>query len=279
MDLSIEELERRMDDLRDRMRQAGADGDQALVRELSAQLRTEQRAWERALLKPPAPPEQRRRAAKRQAGLPERAKDLAGSQEGAASLVPLREQVHHALTLLTVPAAPRLITAVHTAFFGATIHSSRFTSLTRDEKRSFESSPYARPYYLCPALTADRLAPVRGLLSISTWPIVERLVGPLSPRVHFLTAAMRVAEAVDRTEQPRPEARRLLMRFAANIPGGADAGTPQGVVAAARAELVIHEDADRETREAAVDRTGTLTDVQRLFGVRLDVIEAEEDAG
>jgi hypothetical protein len=90
---------------------------------------------------------------------------------------------------------------------------------------------------------------------------------------------MRVAEAVDRTEQPRPEARRLLMRFAANIPGGADAGTPQGVVAAARAELVIHEDADRETREAAVDRTGTLTDVQRLFGVRLGVTEAEEDAG
>ena len=44
--------------------------------------------------------------------------DQAGSS--ALSVLPLREQVHEALSLLTVPAAPRLIATVHEAFFAVT---------------------------------------------------------------------------------------------------------------------------------------------------------------
>jgi len=117
------------------------------------------------------------------------------------------------------------------------------------------------------------------LLSISTWPIAERIIGPLSPRVHFLTAAIKVAEAIARTPEPRPEALRLLARFAANIPGGADGSGPGTVIEAARAELAIHEEADRITREEAGKRAGRLTDVQRLFGVRFEVVSVVEDAG
>jgi hypothetical protein len=197
----------------------------------------------------------------------------------AASLLPLREQVHHALTLLTVPAAPRLIVAVHQAFFGASIPNARLTSLRRDEEKSFRSAPFARPYYLCPALTADRLAPSRGLLSVSTWPLVDRLVGPLSPRVHFLVSAIKIAEAIERAPEYVPEAVRLLARFAANIPGGGDGREPGTVASAARAELVIHEETDRIAREKAAKRTQRLTDVQRLFGVRLEAVSLVEDAG
>src|SRR5690606_6119777 len=125
------------------------------------------------------------------------------------SLLPVREKVHYALTLLTVPAAPRLITAVHAAIVGGDIPSTRLTSLRRDEERSFRSAPHSRPYYLCPALTFDRLAPARALLSISTWPIADRIVGPLSPRVHFLTSAIQIAKEVRRIKDPRPEAMRL----------------------------------------------------------------------
>jgi len=35
------------------------------------------------------------------------------------------------------------------------------TSLKRDEERSFRLAPYARTYYICAALSADRLAPSR----------------------------------------------------------------------------------------------------------------------
>lgn len=259
--MEIEGLERRIDDLRTRVRQAAQAGDKALVKRLRAELAKVEAAWDEALAAITA----RRRPPPREPETP------------AASLVPLREQVHHALTLLTVPAAPRLISTVHGAFFGSEVPSNRFTSLRRDEEKSFRAAPYSRPYYLCPALSADRLAPVRGLLSISTWPLAARMVGPLSLRVHFLTCAISIAEAVARATQPQPEARRLLLRFAANIPGGVDSATPAGVAAAAHEELVIHEEADRRTREEAAARAAEqLTQVQRLFGSKLGPVSIED---
>ncbi len=257
---SIEILERRIDELRTAVRVAAVAGDRVKARGLRAELRHVEEAWERALaaldVPSAAPP----------------------SLAALGSLLPVREQVHHALTLLTVPAAPRLIVAVHEAFFAGEMVSARLTSLRRDEERSFRSAPYARPYYLCPALTSDMLAPARGLLTVSTWKVAERIVGPLSPRVHFLTAAIRVADEVARLDGPHPATGRLLRRFAANIPGAGDgADTPTSVAKAARAELVIHEEADRYARDEAAGRAVRLTDVQRLFGARLGL--AGEVAG
>ena len=74
-------------------------------------------------------------------------------------LLPLREQVYEALSLLQVPAAPRLIATVHEAFFATTFSTVRLTSLRRDEERSFRTAPFTRPYYICAALTADFLTP------------------------------------------------------------------------------------------------------------------------
>jgi hypothetical protein len=265
----MDELERRMADLRSGIRNASAAGDAALSADLRRDLDKAQAAWEATLdAMTPAQPEQSPVSPASVATV---------DRTGFVVSVPLREQVHHALTLLTVPAAPRLIVAVNGAFFGTAVSSARLTSLRRDEQRSFETAPFSRPYYLCPALTADRLGPARGLLSISTWTIAERIVGPLSPRVHFLTAALKVAEAVKRTPEPRPEARRLLWRFAANIPGGMDrGGTIDGVASAARAELAIHADEDRATRETSAERARPLTDKQKLFGVPFGIADIED---
>lgn len=263
MEPSIERLETRIDELRSAVRQAVVARESVRARKLRAELRRAERAWEEALAQFESTQDR-----------PERTSPINGS------LLPMREQVHQVLTLLTVPAAPRLITAVHAAMFGGEIPSSRLTSLRRDEERSFHSAPYSRPYYLCPALTFDRLAPARALLSISTWSMAQRIVGPLSPRVHFLTAAVHVADAIRRVKEPRAEAMRLLWRFAANVPGGTDGGNdPSTVARAARAELVIHEEDDRLTREQAARRAESLTDAQRLFGVRLGVVSEVEEAG
>jgi hypothetical protein len=305
---SIEMLEQRIETLRTRVRQALMSGDRQLAATLRRQLRQAERDWDDALElltqertdegtppgtphghpdstgpeaserdRPgtlrPVPPEGTRKA------LPHQPTgewaSAAGSEPPAGMALPLREQVHQALTLLTVPAAPRLISAVHEAFFAGVIFGARLTSMRRDEERSFRTAPFARPYYLCAALTADLLAPARGLLAVSTWPMERRVIGPLSPRVDFLTAAIQVAEGIRRIPHPSPEAFRLLLRFASNIPGGTtrEQKVDAAVVAqAAAAERGIHAEADRATRQAAALRArGQLDDVQQLFGTRLAV--------
>jgi hypothetical protein len=254
----IEQLERRIDQLRAEVRRAAIDGDRARARALRAELRQAEHAWEEAL-----------------ADIEERAVSTGVASavlRQAGPLLPVREQVHQALTLLSVPAAPKLIVAVHDAFLGGRILGARLTSLRRDEERSFAAAPFARPYYICSALTADLLSAARGLLAVSTWAIERRVIGPLSPRVDFLTAAIAVAEHVARTPDPKPGAARLLWQFAANIPGAAQGFNtmkPAMVARAAEAELAIHRETDRSHREAAGERADTqLSNVERLFGSR-----------
>jgi hypothetical protein len=261
----IEVLERRIDQLRGAVREAVLAGDKSRASTLRADLKRAEQSWEAAL----ARAELRARAHSQPASVP-------ASTANAASgpLLPLREQVYEALTLLQVPAAPKLIATVHEAFFATTFPTTRVTSLRRDEERSFRTAPFARPYYICAALTADYLSPSRGLLAVSTWPMEVRVIGSLSPRVDFLTAAIRVADAVERIPSPPPPASRLLWRFAASIPGAAAPGRPdrlcpETVRGAAQAELAVHKDADDTARrDAAVRARQRLSDAEQLFGTR-----------
>lgn len=261
---SVEALERRIGQLRSGVREAVLAGEKARARQLRADLRTAEAEWEQAL----ADAVPGTAAAEPEPG-PAQPPDTA-----RVSLLPLREQVHEALSLLQVPAAPRLIATVHEAFFTSGFPTQRVTSMRRDEERSFRASPFARPYYICAALSAGRLSPSRGLLAVSTWPLEKRVIGSLSPRADFLEAAVRVAEAIERIPAPVPAARRLLARFAASIPGagpgtGADAD-PETVKAAARAELGVHGEADGETRREAARRAREqLGDAEQLFGAVL----------
>jgi hypothetical protein len=252
---AAEELERRMDRLRVAIRLAVLAGDKERAAALRRELKQAEQDWEDELAR--AEPEGN------------------GHPTREIPLLPLREQVHEALDLLTVPAAPKLISTVHEAFFGTGFASAKLTSLRRDEERSFRSAPFTRPYYICAALTADMLAPVRGLMAISTWPMERRTVGSLSPRVDFLTAAIQVAAAVDRLSSPVPTASRLLWRFAASIPGTAQHGEPRTVADAATAELAVHEAADQATRKAAAARArAQLDEAEQLFGTRLHMTRA-----
>jgi hypothetical protein len=262
---TIEALERRIDELRVAVREAVLAGDPSLGSARRAELRRAEQAWEDALVQAAAP--------KASARTPVLAQAQAGPP---GSLLPLREQVYEALSLLQVPAAPKLIATVHEAFFGSTFPTTRVTSLKRDEERSFRSAPFARPYYICAALSADYLSPSRGLLAVSTWPMDKRVIGSLSPRVDFLTAAIRVAVAIERIPTPPATARQLLQRFAGNIPGAAppsasaDQVRPDVVRQAAQAELAVHEDADTRIRKDAADRAmRQLPHAEQLFGTKL----------
>jgi hypothetical protein len=282
---SVEALERRIGQLRTAVREATLAGERPRAGQLRAELRAAERAWENALAEAEAGAEAEVEAEASEPTVTTTitaslaAATAAGTRDGpappgpAGSLLPLREQVHEALSLLRVPAAPRLIATVHEAFFASAFPTQRVTSMRRDEERSFRAAPFSRPYYICAALAADRLSPSRGLLAVSTWPMEKRVIGSLSPRVDFLEAAIRVAEAIERIPAPVPAARRLLMRFAASIPGAAaraDSVDPETVKAAAEAELSVHRDADSKTRQEAARRARRqLGDAEQLFGVVL----------
>ncbi|MGK5550076.1 hypothetical protein ACSNOI_00535 [Actinomadura kijaniata] len=281
---SPEELEARIAELRTAVRRAMATGDRQAARAHRAELRAAERAWDEAVLGDtalgdaelggPAPDETA--PDETAGGAPSGARPAPAPPPRAAvprGLVPVRERVHQALTLIGAPAAPKLIASVYAAFLPGQLPAARLTSLRRDEERSFRSAPYARPYYLCAALTADLLAPARGLLTVSTWPLEQRISGPLSARTDFLTAAIRIAEHAGRRPDS-PDVQRLLWRFAANIPGAATGavGTvePGALIAAARAELDVHAETDRRQRRRAADRArAQLDDAGRLFGARL----------
>ncbi len=256
----MEALERRMDSLQAEVRRAMVAGDRDLARALRAELNECRSQWEASLTE-----------------LEGQAPEPAGSHGAQGPILPVREQVHQALTLLGAPAAPKLVIAIHDALFAGLLPGARLTSLRRDEERSFRSAPYARPYYICAALTAELLSPARGLLAVSTWPMDRRIVGPLSPRVDFLTAAIRVAERFRDLYRGNsgvsPESRRLLWRFAANIPRAAQSAStinPDEIIVAARAELAVHERADSEQRaESALRARAQLDDAEQLFGTGL----------
>ncbi|SEH03364.1 hypothetical protein SAMN05444920_13582 [Nonomuraea solani] len=250
----LDDLERRIDELRAGVRKAMRLRDGATARVLRAELRSAERSWD-ALVTGEQPK----------------------AKERPPRLVTVREQVHQGLRLLGAPAQPRLVVAVSDAFFGGTIRSNQLTSLRRDEERSFRSSPFGRPYYLCAALT-DRLSPARGLLTLSGWPLERRVVGPLSPRVDFLTCAIAVAGH----ESDDEGAGRLLIRMARNIPGATD-GTlgppdPRRVIEAARAELDVHAERDTRDRAELAERAAAqLDDAARLFGAAtLSTIKKEK---
>jgi hypothetical protein len=146
---TIEALERRIDELRVAVREAVLAGDRALAGQRRSALKSAERAWDDALDKAAA------QAGTTTTAAAARPAESAEPSALPGSLLPLREQVYEALSLLQVPAAPKLIATVHEAFFGATFPTTRVTSLKRDEERSFRTAPFARPYYICAALSAD----------------------------------------------------------------------------------------------------------------------------
>ena len=293
---TIEALERRIDELRVAVREAVLSGDRALAKTRRAELKRAERAWEDALAAATASADTVSAdsvSAETATADTVSADTASGAAAGPAepgSLLPLREQVYEALSLLQVPATPKLIATVHEAFFGSTFPTTRVTSLKRDEERSFRTAPFARPYFICAALSADYLSPSRGLLAVSTWPMERRVIGSLSPRVDFLTAAIRVADAIERIPKPPVTACRLLQRFAASIPGATptlgtsasvrpDLVKPDVVRQAADAELTVHADADSRMRREAADRARRqLADAEQLFGAKLQPVNDETGA-
>lgn len=203
---------------------------------------------------------------------------------GYEASIPVRDQVIQALHLAGHPATHRLLADIARARTGESIPTAALASLRRDEARSWTNAQdinrrtATRDVYVVPALSHDRLAPVRGTLALSTWPTSRRLIAPLSPRVDFLRIAINLAEEVPAVAGTRyePSMRRLVARLGSTIPGVAPFGSePEQVARAAGVELEQLEQLDEEERDTAAARaTAQLGQQALLFGTALRVLKA-----
>jgi hypothetical protein len=202
-----------------------------------------------------------------------------------------REQARHALLLLGVPAPARLLVDVHAALFDGDLSVPGLAALLRDEERIVTppgpdapgtsardaeieggGGTVLGPYLVCPGLNLD-LTAAPGVITLSTWPVADRLCTPVAARADALATVVRVAEFV--AERPGICATRLMRDLAATVPGGPeafDALDPAALGDAARhaladASLAAAVEAEAPLRDAAAERAAHLDLRQQLFGV------------
>jgi hypothetical protein len=186
-----------------------------------------------------------------------------------------RDLIVQALGELGVPTPTGLLAGFVRARFGVSVDSRQLASTRRDEARSYSRGPARRPAWVVPALEARRFLPMRGKLTLSSWPLARRIVGPLSERADHLrlvdTLAKRLGWLQDRDPSGADHLRPFVVRLAGSVPGAlADGGDPDPsrIGEAVRAELELIEAGDQEERNLAAERAERqLDEHQRVWGV------------
>src|SRR6266487_1083188 len=103
-----------------------------------------------------------------------------------------RQAVTEALAEIGVPCRARILADYVEARSGERIDSRAFAALRRDERVAWGKGS-ARPVFIVPALEGRFFQPVRGLLTLSDWPLERRLIGPWSERADHLAATEQLA--------------------------------------------------------------------------------------
>jgi hypothetical protein len=108
-----------------------------------------------------------------------------GGGAGRGDGRPLREVVLDNLHALGRPTPIATLKDIVRVRDGVALPSDRLASMRRDEERSYDSAS-TRVAYVVPALSADRLTPVRGVLASSAFPLHLRILPTSAGRVDFL---------------------------------------------------------------------------------------------
>jgi hypothetical protein len=182
-----------------------------------------------------------------------------------------RAQALAALDDMGVPSPPREIAAFHLVRFGSDLDVRGLASVRRDERKAFERYGPTRPApYLVPALDARYLQPVRGPLTLSSWPLERRLLAATSPRVDHLRLTRRLAELAGRLDGETGEGvLGLAVRYAQTVPDALGGGVadPARIQAATDAELREIAGPDEEERaQAAARARQQLPESELLWG-------------
>jgi hypothetical protein len=227
------------------------------------------------------------------ADAPESATDAAPAFTAQPTVVPMthapaparsgRQVVAGALAEIGVACRARVVTDYADARFGQRVEPRTLAALRRDERRAWDKSS-ARPTYIVPALEGRYFQPVRGLLTLSDWPLERRLIGPWSERADHLAATAQLARQLAwLSERDAAVAERLapvVAGMAASIPGaldgpGLDTARVEGAAQAELGPLAQRDEPWR--RDAAARARSQLPREQQLWGTTIGAV-AEGDA-
>jgi hypothetical protein len=193
-----------------------------------------------------------------------------------------RQVVAGALAEIGVPCRVKVVADYAEARFGERIEPRALAALRRDERRAWGKSS-ARPVYIVPALEGRYYQPVRGLLTLSDWPLERRVVGPWSERADHLTATAQLARQLAwLSERDSAVAERLapvVAGMAQSIPGALDGREVDTARVESAAEAERSPLAERDEpwrREAAARARAQLTEEQQLWGTSIGVV-AQDD--
>lgn len=188
----------------------------------------------------------------------------------------VRERAVSAVTALNVPCSPRLIAAYCEARTGEPFDLRAIASIRRDEHRSWKSGS-KRDTYLVPALEGPWLVAGRGKFVLSHWPLSQRIIGPLSPRVDHLKVCLHLAAQVESLERDTASWQRmcaLLAEYARSVPNALKSpwsAEPDldldSVCSAATAELNVIQPEDENWRRTEAERAERrLSEGEQLWG-------------
>lgn len=195
----------------------------------------------------------------------------------ALSKVPsVRERAVSAVAELNVPSSPKLIAAYCEARSGEPLDLRAIASIRRDEYRSWTSGS-RRDTYLVPALEGPWFAAGRGRFALSHWPLMQRIIGPLSPRANHLKVCLHLVDQIESMSGNSNAAARmgkLLAEYARTVPGAMEnAWDASGEVNTARVrEAVVSEHnlihaEDEISRKREAERAArSLGDIQKIWG-------------
>jgi len=157
------------------------------------------------------------------------------------------------------------------ARYARIVPPTRFGTLTKDEEKSFKSAR-PRAVWLCHGLTFNTGEAVRRLWARSDWPLADRIVGPLTGRVIYLRATVRLAELADKQAEVAADAE-LLKFIAADFARDLGISFRRGDFPlavwqqTAREMLGEIEQEDRKVREAAAEQmASSMSEFEQLFG-------------
>jgi hypothetical protein len=193
-----------------------------------------------------------------------------------------RQAVTEALGEIGVPCRARILADYVEARFGERIDSRAFAALRRDEKVAWGKSR-PRPVFIVPALEGRFFQPVRGLLSLSDWPLERRIMGPWSERADHLAATAQLAKQLawlsTRDSAVAERLAPVVAGMARSIPGavgGQEVDTARVESAAEAEHAPLAERDEPWRREAAARAREQLTQEQQLWGASIGVV-AEGD--
>jgi hypothetical protein len=199
-------------------------------------------------------------------------------KKGASPSRSSRQVVAGALAEIGVPCRAKVLAEYTEARSSERIEPRTLAALRRDEYRAWGKSR-ARPVFIVPALEGRFFQPVRGLLTLSDWPLERRLVGPWSERADHLAATVQLARQLAWLDARDPAvAERLapvVAGMAQSIPGAlegreVDTARVESAAEAERAALAARDEPWR--REAAARARAQLSEEQQLWGAKIGVV-------